>query len=121
MRIAHAFTMMFLLSLMSSMAFAHGTGQHVLGTVLSIDAKRLEVKTAKGATVEVQINKQTRFKEKGNPKSTNVPAVGDRVVVEATKENNILTATEVHFSTGKRTTAPVPALTQQAPAPSPAP
>ena len=98
-------------------ALAHGTGQHVLGTVTAIDQKHLEIKTAKGATVDVQINKQTRFKEKGNPKGSNVPAVGDRVVVEATKDNNILTATEVHFSAIKKVLpAPAAAPSQQVPA-----
>lgn len=103
----------------SSTAFAHGTGQHVLGTVVAIDAKHVEVKTQKGTTVEVLINKQTRFKEKDHPKSTNLPTVGDRVVIEAIKDEKTLTATEVHFSSMKKQTAP--ALTQQPPAATPAP
>jgi hypothetical protein len=106
---------------LSSPAFAHGTGQHVLGTVVAIDAKHLEVKTQKGTTVDVQINKQTRFKEKDHPKSTNLPTVGDRVVVEAIKDDKTLTATEVHFSSVKKPTPPAPALTQQPPAATPAP
>lgn len=106
---------------LASTAFAHGTGQHVLGTVVAIDAKHLEVKTQKGTTVDVQINKQTRFKEKDRPKSTNIPEVGDRVVIEAIKDEKTLTATEVHFSSMKKQTPPAPALTQQAPAPAPAP
>ncbi|HTL62644.1 MAG TPA: DUF5666 domain-containing protein [Nitrospira sp.] len=109
----------FLLTL-SSPAFAHGTGQHVLGTVVAIDAKHLEVKTQKGTTVEVQINKQTRFKEKDHPKSANLPEVGDRVVIEAVKDEKTLTATEVHFSSMKKAAPPAPALTQQAPNAAPA-
>ena len=85
----------------ATMAFAHGEGQHVLGTVITIDQQRVEIKTQKGAVVEVQFNKQTRFKEKGNPKGTNLPAVGDRVVVETVEDHNLLTATEVHFSAEK--------------------
>ncbi len=104
---------------LTSTAFAHGTGQHVLGTVVAIDAKHLEIKTQKGATVDVQINKQTRFKEKDRPKSTNLSEVGDRVVIEAVKDEKTLTATEVHFSSMKK--AAPPALTQQAPTPAPAP
>ena len=106
---------------LSSTAFAHGTGQHVLGTVVAIDAKHLEVKTQKGTTVDVQINKQTRFKEKDHPKSANLPTVGDRVVIEAIKDDKTLTATEVHFSSMKKQTPPSPALTQQAPTATPAP
>lgn len=97
----------------STPAFAHGTGQHVLGTVTAIDATHLEIKTPKGKTVDVQFTKQTRFKEKGNPKGTNLPAVGDRVVIEATKDDKALIATEVHYSSGKRAPAPVqPVLPQ---------
>jgi hypothetical protein len=100
---------------LTSTALAHGTGQHVLGTVVAIDAKHLEIKTQKGTTVEVQINKQTRFKEKDRPKSTNLPAVGDRVVIEAIKDEKALTATEVHFSSMKKPAPPAPTLSQQAP------
>ncbi len=85
----------------ATLALAHGEGQHVLGTVTTIDQKHLEIKTQKGATVKVQLNKQTRFKNKGNPKGTNLPAVGDRVVVEAVEDNNALTAIEVQFSAAK--------------------
>jgi hypothetical protein len=106
---------------LTSSAFAHGTGQHVLGTVVAIDEKHLEVKTQKGTTVDVQINKQTRFKEKDHPKSTNLPTVGDRVVVEAIKDDKTLTATEVHFSSIKKPAPSAPAITQQPPAATPAP
>lgn len=94
--------------LMSATVSAHGSGQHVLGTVTAIDEKHIEVKTPKGAAVSVKLTKQTRFKEKGNPKSTEPPAVGDRVVIEAMKENKVLTATEVHYSAAKN----APAATQ---------
>ena len=105
---------------LASSAFGHGTGLHVLGTVVAIDAKHVEVKTQKGTTVEVQINKQTRFKEKDQPKSTILPQVGDRVVIEAVKDEKTLTATEVHFSSMKKAAPPTPALTQQAPGAAPA-
>lgn len=95
---------------LSTFSWAHGTGQHVLGTVTAIDAQHIEIKTSKGATVSVNLTKDTRFKQKGNPKATQPPAVGDRVVIEATKDEQdkrVLTATEVHYSTAK--TAPAPA------------
>lgn len=89
------------------LVWAHGTGQHVLGTVTAIDAKHIEVKTPKGAVVSVNLTKQTRFKAKGNPNSVDPPSVGDRVVIEAMrdeKDKKLLTATEVHYAT-----APPPA------------
>lgn len=91
--------------LMSATAYAHGSGQHVLGTVTAIDEKHIEIKTPQGTAVSVRLTKQTRFTEKGNPKATAPPALGDRVVIEAMKENKILTATEVHYSAAKH--APV--------------
>ena len=101
------------LCLIAATAFAHGSGQHVLGTVTAVDAAHLTIKTPKGQTVDVQVNKQTWFREKGNPKGANMPSVGDRVVIEATKANKILTATEVHYASGKRIPSPAqPAPTQ---------
>lgn len=93
----------------TTFSWAHGTGQHVLGTVTAIDGQHIEVKTQKGATVSVNLTKETRFKQKGNPKSTQPPAVGDRVVIEATKDEKDkkgLTATEVHYSAAKNAPAP---------------
>lgn len=126
MRIVRCSIIALALCCVSTVTLAHGTGQHVLGTVTAIDQKHLEIKTQKGTTVDVQINKQTRFKEKSNPKGTSLPAVGDRVVVEAIKDNNVLTATEVHFSAAKKvmqqsTPVPAPAPTQQAPGSAPTP
>ena len=95
----------------STASFAHGTDQHVLGTVMAIDAKHVEVKTPQGLTVDVQINKQTRFKEKSNPKGANVPVVGDRVVIKATKgdkkNDKVLLATEINFSAAARVPTPM--------------
>ena len=96
----------FALTCTAPLTWAHGTGQHVLGTVTGIDATHVEVKTPKGKIVDVQINKHTRFREKGNPKGVNLPSVGDRVVIEATKDDKALIATEVHFSPAKKPVAP---------------
>ena len=90
----------------STASFAHGTDQHVLGTVTAIDATHVEVKTPMGVAVGVRVNKQTRFKEKNNPKGANKPVVGDRVVIKASKDDKMLLATEIHFSSATR--APVP-------------
>ncbi len=73
--------------------------------MIAIDEKRIEVKTLKEAAVSVKLTKLVRFKGKSNPESTKPPAVGNCVVIETTKENMILTATEVHYSVAKN--APV--------------
>ncbi|SPP63702.1 conserved exported hypothetical protein [Nitrospira lenta] len=95
----------FALVFASSAAWAHGSGQHVLGTVTVIDGTHIEVKTPKGKVVSVTLTTQTKFKAKGNPSSTEPPSVGDRVVIEATKDKKALTATEVHYSAAKKAAA----------------
>lgn len=76
--------------------------QHVVGTVTAIDQKHIEVKTPnKTAPVSVKLTKNVQFKNKNNPASTNPPGVGDRVIIEATKDNKKLVATVVHYSVVK--------------------
>lgn len=79
---------------------------HVLGTVTTIDATHVEVKTAKGQVVSVLLNKQVRFQNKKNPKSVDPPAVGDRVIIEATRDKQKVTATIVHYSPMKNPSFP---------------
>ena len=94
----------------STPSVAHSTEHHVFGTVMAIDARHVEVKTPKGQSVDVQVNKKTQYKDESNPKGANVPEVGDRVIIKATKGDKkgdpLLLATEIHFSAAKR--APVP-------------
>ena len=47
----------FILLFTSATVWAHGSGQHVLGTVTAIDSTHIEVKTPKGAMVSVQIGR----------------------------------------------------------------
>jgi len=91
----------------SAPSFAHGTDQHVLGTIMAINATHVEIKTSKGQSVDVRVNKKTQYKDANNPKGTNVPEVGDRVIIKATKDNKVLLATEIHFSAAKRVTVPI--------------
>ncbi len=48
----------FICLFISTPSFAHGADQHVLGTIMAIDATHVEVKTPKGQSVNVQVNKQ---------------------------------------------------------------
>jgi hypothetical protein len=91
----------------SASSFAHGTDQHVLGTIMAINATHVEIKTSKGQSVDVRVNKKTQYKDANNPKGTNVPEVGDRVIIKATKDNKVLLATEIHFSAAKRVPVPI--------------
>ncbi len=101
----------FLVSLVfSATAIAAGTELHVLGMVTAIDAKHIEVKTARGPVVSVLLNKQVRYKNKSNPKSSDPPAVGDRVIIEASKDdkNKKVTASVVHYSPMRNLPPPSP-------------
>ncbi|OQW31323.1 MAG: hypothetical protein A4E19_20345 [Nitrospira sp. SG-bin1] len=96
-------TGLFLLTVLWLCSMASAKDQepfHVLGTVTSIDAKHIEVKTAKGSVVSLLLTKQVKYKNKGNPKSLDPPAVGDRVIIEASKDekNKKVIATVVHYS-----------------------
>jgi hypothetical protein len=97
----------------STPAFAHSGDIHVLGTITAIDATHVEVKTPKGQSVDVRVNKKTRYKDERNPKGATAPEVGDRVVISATKDNKVLMATEIHFSSAKRVQAPIPPVPAQ--------
>lgn len=93
-------------------SFARAADQHVLGTVMAIDARHVEVKTSKGP-VDVQVDNKTRYKDQSHSKGDNMPKVGDRVIIRTTKGEKkstkkgdpLLLATEIHFSSGTR--APV--------------
>lgn len=82
-------------------AMAHGSDQHVLGTVTAIDATHIEVKTPKGASVSVKVTDQTRFTSKAVKRPKGPPQVGDRVVIDVTTEGTVVTATEVQYSNPK--------------------
>jgi hypothetical protein len=95
--------------LVSTMAFAHGGGQHVLNTATAIDDNHSDVKRTRGESVSVNLTKLARFKDRDNQASTELPTAGNRVVIEATRENQLLTGTEVDcYSTVKD----VPVVTQ---------
>ena len=97
--------------------FAHSADQHVLGTITAIDATHVEIKTAMGQLVNVQVNKKTRYKDESNSKKATMPEVGNRVVIMADKiekkGNNMLLATDIHFSSAKRVPAPMPPVPVQ--------
>ena len=74
------------------------TVQHVIGTVTAIDVKHIVVKTTKGPLVSLKLAKQVKFKNKQHPQSNNPPAVGDHVIIQATKDKKSLTADIIHYS-----------------------
>ena len=98
---------------MSTPSFADSADQHVLGTITAIDATHVEIKTAMGQLVNVRVNKKTRYKDESNPKKATMPEIGNRVVIMATKDDKVLLATDIHFSSAKRVPAPMPPVPVQ--------
>jgi hypothetical protein len=47
----------------------------------------------------VKLTKHVQFKNKNNPASITPPGVGDRVIIEAMKDNKKLVAKIVYYST----------------------
>ena len=101
MNIARSMFLSFALVAVPIGVLAHGTDQHVLGTVTAIEATHMDVKTPKGASVTVQLNDQTKFISKGAKRPSGLPQVGDRVVIDVTMEGTVITATEVQYSNPK--------------------
>ena len=90
-----------MLALGPALVMPHGTGQHVLGTVIAIDATHIKVKTQKGASVSVNLTDKTTFSSKMLKRPSGRPEAGDRVVIEVMTEGNVITATEVQYSSPK--------------------
>jgi hypothetical protein len=108
LRLIVTFTCLFMLAPNAALS----ADQHVLGTITAIDATHVEIKTAMGQLVNVQVDKKTRYKDESNPKKFTMPEVGNRVVIMAEKNQkkggNVLAATAIHFSSAKRVPTPTP-------------
>ncbi len=88
----------FVVLVFHTLAFAHGGGTHVMGTVAALDAQHVVVKTKDGKTMSVLLNDKTTYR-KGAAAATSADLkVGDRVVVHTTGKGDPLTAGEIHFS-----------------------
>ena len=77
------------------LVLAHGGEEHVMGTVVSADAKSIVVKTTKGAEATVQIDDKTKVERNGAEAKVTDLAAGARVVVHAHKGESGLTATMI--------------------------
>lgn len=101
MRVLGSLLLALVLTAVPLAALAHGTDQHVIGTVTAIDAQHVEVKTPKGGSVTVKLTRDTRFLAKGFKGPQGPPHVGDRVVIDVTTEGTEVTATEVQYAAPK--------------------
>lgn len=69
-----------------------------VGTVAALDAQHVVVQTTEGKTLSILLNKATKYR-KGEVTATGADLkVGDRVLVEATGEGDMFTASEIRFA-----------------------
>jgi hypothetical protein len=79
----------------STLVFAHGNEQHVMGTVAKIEPGSISVKTTAGDVRTVMVLPETKFVKGSSPAAQQDLKVGDRVVIHAKSEGSMLHATEV--------------------------
>jgi hypothetical protein len=88
-----------IIALMATVAFAHGDKKHVMGTLEKINPDSVVVKQADGKSVEVKLVANTMYVTRdGKAAKLSDLAVGDRVVIHATPTGETLSADEVRFS-----------------------
>lgn len=88
----------------ASLAWAHGTKTHVLGTIEKVDSDSVTVKTREGKSVEVKLVASTVYISHtgtvDKPAKMSDLAIGKSVVIHATPKGETLEADEVKFSNG---------------------
>lgn len=89
---------------LSPTVFAHGDQLHVMGTVTQIDATSITVKTTTGEITTVMIVAETKFVKGASTVTQQDVKVGDRVVIHAKPEGNMLHAAEVRIGTSAKST-----------------
>jgi len=85
----------------STLVFAHGNEQHVIGTVAKIEPASITVKTIEGDAKTVMIVAGTKFVKGSSPAAQQDLKVGDRVIIHAKPEGGMLYATEVKIGERK--------------------
>jgi Domain of unknown function (DUF5666) len=84
-----------LMLILSTFVLAHGDLLHVMGTVTKIDAGSITVKTTTGEVKTVMVLPTTKFLRGSAAVTAQDVKVGDRVVIHAKPEGEMLHATEV--------------------------
>jgi uncharacterized protein DUF5666 len=99
------FSVLTLLIVFTSVAFAHGTYTHVMGTVTKITDTEVTVETADKQVTVVKIAANTSFLKSGAAATLKDLKVGDRVVIHAKPIGTDLVAHEVRFGKAPATDA----------------
>lgn len=92
----------FMVLFLHALAFAHGTGKHLMGVVTALDAQHVVVKAKDGHTFSILLNTETKYRRGKTAAPGADLNVGDRVVVDVIGKGDKMTATQIHFaSSGK--------------------
>ncbi len=92
---------------LTSFSFAHGNAKHVMGTVESISAQSITVKTTANTSKMIAFSPQTRFIKSGAAAKAADLRKGDRVVIEAGTVNGKLQAESVRFGKAASKAMPI--------------
>ena len=87
--------------LTTTAAFGHGGMEHVMGTVVSADAKSIVVKTPKGDQTTIQLDDKTKVERDGKEIKAVDLTAGERVVVHARKAGGGMTAAMIKAGAAK--------------------
>jgi len=96
-----AATLFSLMLSLSTIAFAHGDQQHILGTVTKVQTGSISVNTTAGEIKTVMVLPTTKFLKGSAAVTLQDVKVGDRVVIHAKPDGNMLRATEVKIGESK--------------------
>lgn len=81
-----------------AIVLAHpGHTHHVMGTVVSVDANRIEVKDTTGKSVSCEFNGDTQYVREKTPIAASQIRVGERVMVEAKELSGKMVAIKVRL------------------------
>lgn len=83
--------------LLAAAAFAHGEMQHVMGTVTKISNDSITVKTKTEAAVTITMTADTKFMKGDSAVKITDLKVGDKVVIEAKKDDKDATRLVAHM------------------------
>ena len=78
----HLTTLATAIVLAGTIAFAHGTNEHVRGVVTQVSAQSITVQTADKATKTLTLTDKTTFQRAGKSALLADVKVGDRVVID---------------------------------------
>ena len=82
---------------LTPVAFAHGGGPHVMGTVKRVDSKSITVTDLHGKETTIAVDDKTAISQSGKPATIQDLKSGERVVVHTHKTDAGLVAVMVKF------------------------